>query len=87
MATNEIWKYQEQEHIPHEILSKMSNDELLDFVKQEQHEREAAQGPNFQPPEESERQEAIKERFDSLLKQKETKKNRDRIASTLKKAA
>jgi serine phosphatase RsbU (regulator of sigma subunit) len=87
MATKEIWKYQDQEHIPQEILSKMSDDELLDFVEQERHEWEASQGPNFQVPEDSERQESIKERLENLLKQKATAKNRDRISSVLKKAA
>jgi len=65
----------------------MSDEQIMDFARQERMEWEASQGPNFQPPEDIEREEMIMERYEDLIKQRDTQEKREEIEKTLGKAA
>lgn len=85
--STEIWKYQDQEVIPKEVLAKTNDEQILEFAQQERMEWEASQGAGFQPPEDSEREEVIMERYEDLIKRRDTQEKRDKIEDVLKSKA
>lgn len=64
-----------------------SNEQIKALANQAQDDWEASQGPNFQPLEDHEREEMIRDRFEALIKQRDTQEGRGKIEDILNKAA
>ncbi len=67
--------------------SSASNEQIKVLANQAQDDWEASQGPNFQPLEDHEREEMIRDRFEALIKQRDAQEGRDKIEDVLNKAA
>jgi len=65
----------------------LSNEQIEAIANQAQDEWEASQGPNFQPLEDHERQEMIMDRYEDLIKRRDTQEERAEIENVLGKAA